>query len=111
MKNSLSLKCILFVLSLLASSQAFSAVWTSDFTIANLYVSGENNFQYRVYGATNLPAACTSSPNWAYVNKGDAGSDGQVAALFTAFAMGRPIRMLVEPTNGFCHILELFLTA
>ena len=92
------------------STKALAAAWTADFTITALYVAGENNYQYRVYGIpTN--AACSNGPTWAYVNDMDSGSKGEVVALLSAFNTSRTIRVLVEPTNGFCHIIEVFVIA
>lgn len=102
-------KLFVFFLFLL-SAEAHSAAWTSDFTITNIYVAGENNFGYRVYGMPAMPS-CPNGTNWAYVNKVDSGSQGFATSIFTAFTTGRPVRLLVEPANGFCHILEVFLTA
>lgn len=84
--------------------------WTGDFTITNIYVAGENNFQYRIYGMVPN-SSCSNGSNWVYINKSDSGSEGFVAAMFTAFASGRPIRALIEPTNGYCHVIELFMTS
>lgn len=95
--------------ALLLSQTAVASAWTSDFTITNLYIAGENNFQYRVYG---MPAnsACSNGPTWGYVNDSDSGSKGQVATLLAAFYSGRPIRLLIEPGGGYCHIVEVFVS-
>lgn len=88
-------------------ADAHANYWTGDFTITNLYVAGENNFQYRTYGAGSQPI-CPNSPNWAYVNDADSGSKGKIATILAAFYTGRPIRVYIEAVNGFCHIEEVF---
>jgi hypothetical protein len=101
----------LALVGLLAISQQASAgAWTDNFVITNLYVAGLNNYQYRVYGMPSL-SACPNGPTWAYVNEADEGSKGWIAALFLAFASGKQIRVLAEPVNGYCHIVEIFMTA
>lgn len=82
--------------------------WTSDFIITNLYVAGQNNFQYRVYGMSSLQSLCPNSPNWAYVNESDSGAKGRVATILAAFYAGRAIRVYVTVTGGYCQIEELF---
>jgi hypothetical protein len=97
------------VLLLLVSSSAFADGWTSDFTITNLYVAGQNNFQYRVYGMPTV-ASCTNGSNWGYINDIDPGSAGYYAAILTAYTTGKAIRLNIVTTNGFCHIVELFVS-
>ena len=104
------MKKILCLALLLVSIDARSASWTSDFTITAIYVAGINNFQYRVHGMPAMPF-CTNASNWAYINEEDAGAKGFILSVYTAFTTGRPIRVLVEVRNGYCHIEELFLTA
>jgi hypothetical protein len=83
--------------------------WTSDFTITSLYVAQQNNFQYRVYGMPPV-ASCTNATTWAYVNDADAGSPGSVAAILSAYSMGKLIRLNITTVNGFCHIVELLVS-
>jgi hypothetical protein len=92
-----------------ASGPVLADGWTADFTITNLYIAGENNFQYRLYGMPSV-AACTSAPNWAYINDADPGSKGMVATLLGAYYSGRVVRVNLVTTNGFCHIIELFVS-
>jgi hypothetical protein len=89
------------------AAQAHADYWTGDFTISNLYIAAENNFQYRTYG-TGTQAMCPNSPNWAYVNESDSGSKGKIATILAAFYTGRPIRALISAQNGFCRIEEIF---
>lgn len=89
------------------STETLAGVWTSDFTITNLYVAGQDNYQYRVYGMPSN-SGCASGPSWAYVNDGDPGSKGYIATILASFYAGRPIRVLVEPVGGYCHIIEIF---
>ena len=94
------------IVLLLVSSSAFADGWTSNFSITSLYVSEQNNFQYRVYGFPAV-AACTHATNWAYVNDSDAGSAGYYAALLTAYTLGKQISLNLVTVNGFCHIVEV----
>jgi hypothetical protein len=58
-----------------------------------------------------MPAAaeCASLP-WGYVNDSDAGSQGMVAAIYSAYASGKLISLHVVNVNGFCHIIEMFVS-
>ncbi len=103
------MKSILFAGLLLASSSAFADGWTSDFNIANIYVAGQNNFQYRIYGMPPV-ASCTNGTNWAYLNDSDGGSAGYYATLLTAYSTGKLVRLNLVTTNGFCHIIEIFVS-
>jgi hypothetical protein len=103
------MKTLFGIFLLLLSAQASADGWTGDFTITNLYVAGQNNFQYRVYG---MPAVstCTNGPNWGYVNDSDPGSAGFYAAILSAYDLGKLIRLNIQTVNGFCHIVELFVS-
>jgi hypothetical protein len=83
------------------------AYWSGDFVITNLYVAGENNFQYRPYGVGVL-SMCPNSPNWAYINENDNGAKGKIATILAAFYSGRPVRMYLSAQGGFCRIEEIF---
>jgi len=93
----------------LAALPAHADGWTSDCTITNLYVAGQNNFQYRVFGMPGI-ASCTSGQTWGYVNDADPGSQGFVAAILSAYNTGKLIRLNIQTVNGFCHIIELFVS-
>ena len=62
------LKSWLMAGAVLLAQNAWADGWTTDFTITNLYIAGQNNFQYRVYG---MPAVstCTNGSTWAYLNE------------------------------------------
>lgn len=81
----------------------------ADFNISNIYVSGQNNFQYRIYGMQSI-ASCTNGSNWAYINDGDGGAAGYYSTLLMAYAAGKPVRLNIVTVNGFCHIVELFVS-
>jgi len=91
-----------------AANSARADSWTSNFTITGIFVAGQNNYQYRVNG---MPAAaeCTGYP-WGYVNDSDAGSQGMVAAIYSAYVSGKLISLHVVTVNGFCHIIEMFVS-
>jgi hypothetical protein len=55
-------------------------------------------------------AAWSNAPTWAYVNETDAGAKGYIAALLSAFAMGKQVALYVQPVNGFCRIIEINIT-
>jgi len=99
----------LMAAAIFLAQTAWADGWTSDFTITNLYIAGQNNFQYRVYG---MPAvsSCTNGPTWAYLNDSDPGSAGFYAAMLGAYYSGKVIRVNVQTVNGFCHIIELFIS-
>jgi len=103
------LKSWLMAGAVLLAQNAWADGWTTDFTITNLYIAGQNNFQYRVYG---MPAVstCTNGPTWAYLNDSDPGSAGFYAAMLGAYYSGKVIRVNVATVNGFCHIIELFIS-
>lgn len=103
------MKSMLCALLLLASSSAFADGWTSDFTITNIYVANLNNFQYRIYGMPSV-ASCTNGSNWAYLNDSDGGSVGYYSTLMMAYASGKTIRLNLVTSNGYCHIIELFVS-
>jgi hypothetical protein len=94
------------LLLLLTCSPAFADGWTTNFTITGLFVSVQNNFQYRVYGLPPV-ASCTNGTTWAYINDSDGGSTGYYAALLTAFTTGKQITLNLVTVNGYCHIVEL----
>lgn len=87
---------------------AAAGQWVSAFTVTSLFVSGENNYQYRLYGMPTV-TACTNGPNWAFINDADSGSKGKVATLLGAFYSGRRVGIFVEAENGYCHVLELIV--
>ena len=92
------------------SQPAPAASWSGNFTITNIFVAGANNFHYRIYGMPTY-SACSNGPTWGYLNKGDSGSEGYIAALLMAFASGKQVGLFVEEVNGYCHILEVFISA
>lgn len=91
-----------------AANSARADSWTTNFTITGIFVAGQNNYQYRVNG---MPAAaeCPGYP-WGYVNDSDLGSQGMVAAIYSAYASGKQISLHVVTVNGFCHIIEMFVS-
>ena len=103
------MKKFLLIVSLFASAHASADQWVGPFTITNLYVSGSTNFHYRTMGMPTV-SACASAPTWAYVNEADPGAKGYIAALLMAFAAGKQVTLYVQPTNGYCHILEINVT-
>jgi hypothetical protein len=107
--RKMTMRTLFGIFFLLLSTHASADGWTTDFTVTNLYVSGQNNFQYRVYG---MPAvsSCTNGPTWAYINDSDPGSQGFYAAILSAYDLGKVIRLNIQTVNGFCHIVELFVS-
>ena len=103
-----SIRIILAAALCLWCGPTVAGQWVSSFTVTRLFVAGENNFQYRVYGMPALPA-CASGPDWAYVNDADSGAKGKVATLLGAFYSGRRVGIFVEVVNGYCHILDLIV--
>jgi hypothetical protein len=105
------MKKLLLIALLICSHQAHAVqFWTADFTITNLYVSGSQNYHYRVYGMPANPA-CPPPNHWVYVNEIDTGAKGQIAAILMAYASGKPIRVLVETdANQLCKIIEIFIS-
>ncbi len=102
-------RIMVYAILLMISKAALADGWTPAFTITGVYVAGLNNFQYRVYGVPTQ-ASCTNGPTWAYVNDSDGGSAGQYAAILSAYAEGKSISLNVVTVNGYCHIIELFVT-
>jgi len=100
---------MLYPVLLLASTSAFADGWTADFNITNIYVANQNNFQYRIYGMPAV-ASCTNGTNWAYINDSDNGSTGYYSTLLMAYSAGKQVRLNLVTVNGFCHIIELFVS-
>jgi hypothetical protein len=102
------IKSLAVVVIGIAANSARADSWTSNFTITGIFVAGQNNYQYRVNG---MPAAaeCAGYP-WGYVNDSDAGSAGMVAAFYTAYASAKQLSLHVVTVNGFCHIIEMFVS-
>jgi hypothetical protein len=92
-----------------AANSARADSWSSYFTITSIFVAGQNNFQYRVNGMPAV-AECTNAPNWGYVNDGDAGSPGMVAAIYSAFVSAKLVSLHVVTVNGYCHIIEMMVS-
>lgn len=92
----------------LITSSAWADGWTNPFTITSLYVSGPNNYSYRVYGLTSGAGTACGGLNWAYLNQGDAGAAWYASAILTAYAAGKQINLNVQTDpNGYCHIIEM----
>lgn len=92
----------------LVSNNAWADGWTSAFTITSLYVSGPNNYAYRVYGFPPIAGTTCAGGGWAYINQGDAGASWYASALLTAYSTGKQVTLLVQVDgNGYCHIAEM----
>jgi hypothetical protein len=91
------------------SATSFADGWTPGFTITSLYVSGPNNFEYRING---MPAQsqCPNATSWAYINETDPGAQWYAAALLSAYTAGKTVQLYIQPVNGFCHILEMVVS-
>jgi hypothetical protein len=91
-----------------AANSARADSWTGNFTITSIFVARQNNYQYRVNG---MPAAaeCTGTP-WGYVNDGDPGSQGMVAAIYSAYVSAKQVSLHVVAVNGYCHITEMMVS-
>lgn len=102
-----ALKTVLLgAILLCASANSFADGWTAGFTITNLFVSGPNNFQYRVFGIPTQ-TQCTGANYWAYINDSDPGAQWYAAALLSAFTAGKTVQLNIQTVNGYCHILEM----
>lgn len=89
--------------------------WTPYAKVVSTYVSAGNNMYFRVFGP--ISTQCPSPQNtWAYINESDSGAKGKIATILTAYALGKDVRLFVEPVdfyaNGtiYCHILEVQAT-
>jgi hypothetical protein len=78
--------------------------FTGAFKPAGPYVSGGNNYYFRVQG---LPDSAGCLQNWAFVNEADSGSKGKIATLLMAYSQGRNVSLYVEEDGaGYCRIVE-----
>jgi hypothetical protein len=89
-----------------ATSAAWADGWTSNFTITSIFVAQQNNNQCRVNGMPAV-AACTNGPTWGYVNDNDAGSQGMLAVILSAYVGAKAVSLHVVTVNGYCHIIEM----
>ena len=86
-----------------------SAAWDGfvSGTIAGIdSVANEpGNYEIRVY-VTNVSTYCTGSgPQFAYLNSADNNFKGTLAALTTAYAMGKTVSIfMMNDNNVGCHI-------
>ena len=112
-KEILRVPRVLTVLAILlfaqtAISQSTQSGW---FVISGLTLSAAGNMTFRVNGMPTV-GACAAAPDWGYVDENDSGSKEKIAALLTAYGLGKSVTLLVAATNFysdgrmFCHILE-----
>lgn len=99
----------IFLLAQTAISQ--STQYSGLFVISGLTLSAAGNMTLRVNGMPTV-SACAAAPNWGYVDENDSGSKEKVAALLSAYALGKSVNLLLTATNFysdgrmFCHILD-----
>jgi hypothetical protein len=101
----------LLIAALFTMSAAAQAVgYTGPFVINQLYISGAENYHLRVSGFPAI-SACSNGPTWAYVNQSQSGSKTYIAALMTAYAMGKTVNIVWQPdTSGYCQVLEVIVS-
>jgi hypothetical protein len=73
-----------------------------------LYASGGSNFGHRVYLA-GVKACSATNSQFAYTNVSDDNYKAYIANLMLAYAMNVLVTVVIEPTNGYCHIVEVYL--
>lgn len=95
----------LAVMAALPTVASAAGRFTGAFKPAGPYVSGGNNYYFRVQG---LPSSANCLQNWAFVDEADSGSKGKIATLLMAYAQGRNVSLYVEEDGaGYCRIIEL----
>jgi hypothetical protein len=100
------LRCFLITALLIMTTAAHAVGWTGPFVITQLYISGAENYHLRVTGFPAI-SACPNGPTWAYINQSSSGSKTYIAALMTAYAMGKQVNIYWQPdTSGYCQIIE-----
>jgi hypothetical protein len=103
---------VLFVGFVAGTAQATE--WTPYAKVSSTFVSSGTNMYFRVIGPVSTQ--CPDHSNWAYINESDSGAKGKIATLLTAYALGKNVRLFVEPKdfygNGavYCHVLEVQVT-
>lgn len=81
-----------------------NAYWTGEFKPIGPYVSGAENFHFRVDG---VPATANCVSSFAFINKSDGGSSVKIATLLLAYAQGKKIDLYVDKeASGYCRIIE-----
>lgn len=99
---------------LIAASPALSLENSGWFKINQIVVSGAANMHFRVYGMPSN-AACVNGTNYAYINEADTGSKGKISTLLSAYAAGKDVRLVLEPTDHYndgriyCRVIEIII--
>lgn len=97
--------------SLLSTNVLANLVWTERFRINQIYMSGAENYHFRVYGM-DQQNQCTNGSSWAFINESSSGSKGMISLLLSAYMAGKDVRLLTQEFtsssgNTYCKIIEL----
>ncbi len=97
---------ITFLTALGLGSGAYAAETVTG-PIDSLYAAAGSNFGYRV-NLTGVKACSATNNAFAYTNVSDDNYKAYIANLTLAYAMGAPVTLVTEQSNGCCHILEVY---
>ncbi|WAC74966.1 hypothetical protein OU995_09840 [Roseateles sp. SL47] len=84
---------------------AWADGWVGRFVPTGTYVSGLQNYHFRVFG---IPASAGCTNEFAYVSGDDPALKAFTATLLMTVAMNKPVNLYVtKDSAGFCRIIEL----
>lgn len=107
-----------YVIAILLWSFCFSAnalEYPAPFKIKSIFMSQPNNFYFRVSADYTDPNAwhCDSGPKnpaWSYIDETDPGSKAMIAALLTAYSLGKTVTLITVGVDTYagrmCKIIE-----
>lgn len=104
--NRLKTLTLIFFLSLNLAAYAQATTAYAGGKITQLYVSGQNNFSFRVFLNSPFNAICTGG--FAFVNSSNGNYQVYVSTLTSAAALGKPVSIWANQITGsYCEIQDV----
>lgn len=95
---------------------SFAREFPAPFKIKAIFLSGANNYHFRVISNNPGTWLCHNGPindPWAFVNENDSGAKTKISALLAAYSMGKTVSLITEGVADgaatYCRIVEFYI--